>query len=173
VVPELPSEAATVLLGSNDAVGFFEPENQPVSVGDYAAALYAIVIDLLSDGVEYVVLMTAPRNYASQNPDVDLRLAAYREEVLQICSSDPMDGVLCGPDLYELLQPEHFASADVHPNAAGHLLIAEELYAVVPEPQRDVLLAAAILQLALLRALRGDKGISAVQPRYRHRHQAR
>lgn len=157
VVPKLPSKFTSVLLGTNDSVGFFEPGNQPVSILDYGDAIYDLAIQLLSDGSEHVVLMTAPHRYVLENPEVDFRLAGYRNEVLQLCDSEPTDKILCGPDLYQLLQPEHFEAGNIHPNAAGHRLIAEELYVIVPEPEHDLLVKMTILQLAVLRWWRSGR----------------
>jgi len=43
IAPNTPADIATIMLGTNDATGFFEPENQPVAPADYAAALEAII----------------------------------------------------------------------------------------------------------------------------------
>jgi hypothetical protein len=69
-------------------------------------------------------------------------LAGYREEIALICA-DTL-GVLCGPDLHELLDPAlDFSVGDIHPNAAGHAKIAAALADAIlslPEPGTGLLL---------------------------------
>jgi len=121
--PYLPVDIATVLLGTNDAVGFFEPV--PIEVPVYAAAMNEIVWNLLADRARWVILMTAP-DHDWADPAAVARLAGYRDEIRALCASHPR--VVCGPDLYELLDLElDFAPGDVHPNATGHARIASEL----------------------------------------------
>lgn len=122
-LPHLPSDVVTVLLGTNDASGFFEPV--PVEVPIYGAAMSEIVQNLRFFGARYVILMTAP-DYDWEDPARVERLAGYREEILDLCGSHPR--VRCGPDLHQRLDLDaHFEPGDVHPNAAGHAVIAEEL----------------------------------------------
>lgn len=136
--PHLPADVATVLLGTNDAVGYLEPE--PVGVEAYRAALNEIIWNLLLDGVDTVVLMTAPdRRWA--DPDVAARLGGYRERILAHCGEDPR--VVCGPDLHRALDVHaHFEPGNVHPNAAGHHVIADALVddirAVAPLRSRGI-----------------------------------
>jgi len=128
-VPALPAAFVTVLLGSNDAVGFLE--DAPVPVDRYAAALREIAANLHAEGAGEVVLMTPPRRPGAR-PEVATRLRGYRDEVLAICSDTA--GVVCGPDLYRLLDPDRdFAKRNVHPNANGHRLIAEALAETLKE----------------------------------------
>jgi lysophospholipase L1-like esterase len=96
-------------------------EEAPVPAATYLSAMSEIAKNLRQDGAVRVLMMTAPQNYAGRQPVSD-RLAAYRLGVLALCSgSDVID---CGPDLHELMQPEHF-SHSVHPTAAGHRAMAE------------------------------------------------
>jgi lysophospholipase L1-like esterase len=125
--PHLPTDVATVLLGTNDAVGYFEPV--PLEAPTYRAAMNEVVRNLLFFGVGRVVLLTAPDHDWDDSAPVQ-RLAAYREEILDLCFHHPR--VECGPDLHQLLDLEaHFEPDDVHPNAAGHATIAYELAEVV------------------------------------------
>ncbi|MEN8184194.1 MAG: SGNH/GDSL hydrolase family protein [Myxococcota bacterium] len=127
--PHLPSDLAVVLLGTNDASGFFEPI--PVEVPSYAAAMNEIVWNLLVAPTRHVILMTAP-DHDWEDPDRVARLAGYRDEILALCDSHPR--IACGPDLHQLLDlGVHFAPGDVHPNADGHATIATELAEVVTD----------------------------------------
>jgi hypothetical protein len=52
-------------------------------------------------------------------------LQAYRDIGVDICTNDP--DVLCGVDVFNLLDSSDFAGCDVHPNQQGHLKIANAL----------------------------------------------
>jgi hypothetical protein len=84
VVPQLPADVATVLLGTNDAVGFLEPDSIPVLPDAYEAAVNELVDSLLTGGVRSVILMT-PSKIA--NPPALLNLSAYRERLLSRCAA--------------------------------------------------------------------------------------
>lgn len=128
----------TLLLGTNDASGFLEPG--PVPVEEYEANLRSIIAALYEHGTLRVIVMTPPRNFAAWDNAAPDRLRGYRQAVLWLCSEGVAE---CGPDVHELLGPEHFAVGDVHPNGAGHALIAEAL----PEPDSGLLFAVALLTL--------------------------
>jgi len=147
-VPELPADVATLLLGTNDATAFFLPDRTPLD--DYEDFMREILDGLFGGGVASVVLMTAPAANVSEVA-VEL-LAGYRERVGQICQDTAF--VVCGPDLYALLDPAtDFAPGDVHPNAVGHAKIAGAVAASlrsIPEPGTGALLAVAVaLALAI------------------------
>lgn len=148
---QLPAEIVTILLGTNDALGFFEPE--VVSAQAYSDAISEIVDHLLADGAEQVMLMTPPQNF--QSLSAQFNLAAYRLEILALCGTDP--AVLCGPDLFSLLGAADFATGNLHPNAAGHQKIADALTPAIlaalaiPEPAPSALLAAGCAILGLAR----------------------
>ena len=134
-LPELPAETAIVLFGTNDAVGFGEPRIEPVEPDAYGAAIDELVTALLSGGVQTVILMAPPKfnSKGIPNPNFEppnVLLAQYREKVRARCNVE--DGVVCGPDLYELLDiATDFAPGDVHPNANGHEKIEAALYPFV------------------------------------------
>lgn len=123
-VPELPADFVTVMFGTNDSVGFFEPG--PIEPAAYRDALSELGRGLLAFDAGQVVLLTPPKRPCTSDRDVAERLRAYREIVLAACGS--LDDVVCGPDVFELLDTEDdFAGCDVHPNQRGHAAIAVEL----------------------------------------------
>jgi lysophospholipase L1-like esterase len=148
---ELPAELVTILLGTNDAIGFFEPA--PIEPSAYRSAIEELVLDLQDDGAGRILLMTPPPNPAFSH--LAGLLGAYRDEILALCAA-PGDAVLCGPDVFTLLTPEDFASGNSHPNAYGHAKIAAALHdailAAVPEPGAGALFASGLAALALRRA---------------------
>lgn len=148
--PELPADLAMLMLGWNDAVGFFLPER--TSVDAYETNMRAILDALFDEGVGRVVLMIPPIPDTSNSIAVNL-MTSYRASLYTICRSTI--GVLCGPDLQLLLDPVlHFEAGDVHPNGEGHALIAEALYEkllAIPEPSTGVLVALGLAGLASCR----------------------
>ena len=155
-VPELPADLVTILLGTNDAMGFFEPA--PVDPEVYGDAIEELVFGLLADGANQVLLMTPPSNFSSIG--AQLNLIDYREEIFAICGA--IDGAVCGPDVFTLLGTGDFESGNVHPNAAGHQKLADALQiavqAVVPEPATGALVALGLLSLAAGRGVRRRTG---------------
>jgi lysophospholipase L1-like esterase len=152
-VPLLPDDLVVVLLGSNDAIGWFEPA--PVSADAYRAAMEEIAGNLLADGAGQVLLMTPPPNFG--DIFANNLLGLYRDEILAMCGASG-DAVLCGPDLYTLLTPSDFGLGQIHPNGAGEAKIAGALHdsltaIVVPEPGSGVLLALGLAPLGRLRRL--------------------
>lgn len=119
VRPNLPADVVTVMLGTNDATGFFEPA--PISPDEYRANLANLVTNLLNDGAGQVMLMPPPPMCESTNADVVMRLEAYRTIVGSMCTT--CEGVVCGPDVYTLLNEDDFKGCDVHPNGLGHLTL--------------------------------------------------
>jgi len=127
---ELPADIVTVMLGTNDALFTW------ISDQDYASNLEEIVAALLDEGAGTVVLMTPPDHPDPQDWQGPYRLRLLGTRVRMICESMP--GVVCGPDVYELLSdPSYFSRVagefNVHPNAAGHALIAEHLHDLIVE----------------------------------------
>lgn len=131
-LPALPADLVTVLLGTNDALGF--QETQPVPIATYRAAIAELVAQLLLDGASQVMLLTPPPNFRSLFPHS--RVIGYRAEILALCGV-PGDAILCGPDVFALLGPEDFGNS-IHPNGPGNAKIAAALHdavtGVVPEP---------------------------------------
>ena len=136
--PELPADIATVLLGTNDALGFFLDVPTPLS--DFEDLMREVVDGLFTGGVSNVILMAPPAANVATAPAT--LLAGYREEIGVICGDT--FGVTCGPNLHELLDPTlDFEAGDVHPNASGHAKIAAALaesILAVPEPSTGLLL---------------------------------
>ena len=150
-----PGGTASVLIGTNDALGTFGIR-PPTDPADYRANLELAAERLLTQaGCSRVVLMTAPRNFAF-GADVASRLQGYRSEVLDLCAVEP--GVECGPDLWALLGPADFAPGNIHPNGSGHAKIAAALLPVlvpaVPVPLSVGAALAALLLLSGFRRLR-------------------
>jgi lysophospholipase L1-like esterase len=146
-LPTLPADLVTVLLGTNDAIGFFEPGI--VAVADYRDAILEIATSLLLDGADQVMLMTPPPNF--KDPLAAAYLVGYRAQVLDICGA-PGDAILCGPDVYALLGPSDFGNS-VHPNGAGSAKIASALdpaiRSAVPEPGSAALVLLGLAALTL------------------------
>lgn len=128
VVPNLPTDLAVILLGTNDAHGYHAPFPTPVEW--YRASLIALVAALLEGGSGQVMLMTpppAPPFAVTQERWIFRNLNAYRTEVLEICSETR--GVICGPDLFRLLKSHRdFDRENFHPHSAGHERIARALF---------------------------------------------
>jgi lysophospholipase L1-like esterase len=155
-LPHLPAEIVSIMLGTNDAIGFFEP--QPVPVVAYRLALDEIVSNVFAAGADVVILMTPP-DHIWPDPAACDRLTGYRDEVVDICSKT--SGVVCGPDVFTLLDPDLDFEGGVHPNAYGHAMIAQSLYqtiVAIPEPGPGLLGTCALAMLALLR---GERARSA------------
>ena len=137
--PLLPADVVVLMLGTNDAIGFFEP--MPVERDVYSAAMQEIVSNVLAHGGSQVALMIPPMHPSSA--DANVRLMGYRQALLEICRAE--DQATCGPDLSSLLGSQDFSRGNLHPNAMGHFRIGEALAPVVrslavPEPTTRVLL---------------------------------
>ena len=149
--PQLPAALVTILLGTNDAIGF--EESARTDPWAYTVAIAELSGNLLADGAAQVMLMTPPPNFAGRGAARSL-LARYRNAIIALCGS-PGDAVVCGPDVYALLDPEDFAAGDIHPNESGQAKIADALHdavlAAIPEPASAPLLVSALAALALRR----------------------
>jgi lysophospholipase L1-like esterase len=146
--PELPADLATLMLGTNDALSLFLTE--PTAVDDYESFLREIIAGLFDGGMDTVVLMAPPRSNTA-NAQADALLASYGDRVETICSDT--GGVVCGPDLFDLLDPAtDFAANDVHPNGLGHQKIATalaETIQAIPEPGTFLLVAYGLVALGI------------------------
>ena len=145
--PNLPADLVVIMLGTNDAIGFFEPA--PLTSSEYRSALEELVAGLLFDGAAKVMLATPPPDfvYVGAMPT----LFSYAAEILALCGASG-DAVLCGPDILNLLQFEDFQTGEIHPNASGHAKIADAMYAsilqAIPEPGTGAMLGLGLLALA-------------------------
>lgn len=148
--PLLPADVVTILLGTNDALGFDLTWPVPVPVEEFVANMDELIGALLADGAQHVILLTAPRFFGGDEA-TQARLADYANAIPVFCDDI---SVHCGPDLHALLDLEDFAENDIHPNASGHAKIAEELVdrivMVVPEPSANALALTTLLGVAVL-----------------------
>lgn len=146
--PELPADVATLMLGTNDAVGLFL--DQPTSVDDWDGYMREVLDGLFDGGAGTVLLMSSPD--ANLSDDAASLILGYRDRIDTICGE--IADVVCGPDLATLLDPDtDFAAQDVHPNASGHAKIADAVIASlreIPEPSTGWLLGLGLLGAALL-----------------------
>ena len=132
---ELQPRVVVVLLGSNDASVFYR-----IPVDEYIENLEMIVDALFEDGVETVLLMTAPRLFTRPRvftlaPPTEVldRLEQYAYALSWFCAP-PDDGIECGPDLFTMLEEPDFEDG-LHPNAMGHERIADALLPFLAEPE--------------------------------------
>jgi lysophospholipase L1-like esterase len=128
----MPARIASLLVGSNDAVGFLESRRIPPE--EYGAIILRLAERLAGLGAERVILMTPPPIHY---PKATEFLIAYRDRILSLCWAK--EWLVCGPDLYELLDRDtDFEEDNVHPNAGGHGKIAEALARTIlslPDPE--------------------------------------
>lgn len=161
--PNLPADLVVVMLGTNDAIGLFEPA--PLTSEEYRAALEELAMGLLHDGAGRVLLATPPPDFVV--PYTEFTLIAYAGQVLDLCGA-PGDAILCGPDVFNLLQFEDFASGDIHPNGAGHAKIADAMYSsillAIPEPGTGAMLGLALLLLGRMRRSTPPRALRVVSP---------
>jgi len=152
-VPNLPADVVLIMLGTNDAFGWFEPS--PIYPDLYLENLDAMVTRILDLGAGQIVLVKPPPLLAFDETGQN-RLRSYGPEIDRLCAL--MTNVVCGPDLTSLLTPDDFESDDPHPNAAGHDKIAwavSETIAFVPEPSAALLMGLGLAALSLRRRAMG------------------
>ncbi len=141
---------ATVMLGTNDAIGFLVPVTPPA---DYMLNIVSLTETLIADGASLVMLLSAPPMPAL-GVEFDVahaRLLSYRDLLFDYCGST--SGVSCGPDAFTLLDRESDFSGEIHLNASGHAKLAGALHQSIlsiPEPPILGLLGVGLFWLALL-----------------------
>jgi lysophospholipase L1-like esterase len=132
------SAIVSILLGTNDAIGFLL--EQSTDPGAYRLLLEGLIDRIVADGPSEVILMAPP--LTPTLTVANTLLTAYHTQILDLCAA--RDVITCGPDLFELLDPQlDFAGSDIHPTVAGHGKIAEALAETVlgiPEPSTGLLL---------------------------------
>jgi len=153
--PNLPTDIVVILLGVNDAIGFFEVA--PTTPDAYAANLGKLIGRVTSRGAEKVILATPTPLFAFDEIIRD-RLSQYSEAIHALCMMHV--DVVCGPDLLSILTPEDFeGGVDIHPNAHGHERIASALaesITSVPEPSVALCLALGLAALSFSRKPRSS-----------------
>ena len=123
-----PGDTVSIMLGTNDAsVG--------LPVASYQTNLAAL-LTLLPNGVDVILLEPTP-NFV--NAQAESMLAGYRDALRTL-----------GPDVVAMpLLPEHFATGDLHPNGAGHALIAALLLPEVSLELQMILVLVCIIVVYL------------------------
>jgi lysophospholipase L1-like esterase len=119
--PHMPADFAIIMLGANDATGFFEPD--PIEPREYRTNLEKLIARTSSD-VTRVVLLT-PTLDPKADAAVRKRLESYRSAVQDLCSS--LDRVLCGPDIQLTVAGPSQDLEGLHPSGLGHRSIAQQL----------------------------------------------
>jgi len=119
--PLMPADVAIIMLGANDATGYYEPD--PVEPPEYRENLEQLVRVALSDA-KRVVLLT-PTLDPRATGEVRRRLVGYRSAVLETCQTS--DCVSCGPDLQRTVSGPAEGLSGLHPDESGHRRIAQQL----------------------------------------------
>jgi lysophospholipase L1-like esterase len=118
--PHMPADLAFIMLGANDAMGFFE--TNPIEPPEYRENLERLIRRLSSDTAR-IVLVTPTLNPGARE-EVRKRLERYRSVVLELCNS--LDRVLCGPDIQKTVSGPSEGLAGLHPSEEGHRRIAQQ-----------------------------------------------
>jgi lysophospholipase L1-like esterase len=151
-VPSLPSEIVLIMLGVNDAIGFFEPIPTLPSV--YSENLDEMIHRIFDLGANQVILVK-PTPLFAFDASVQNRLKDYGSVIDSLCATTA--DVICGPDLLTLLTRNDFERDDLHPNPTGHEKIAMALadgITSVPEPSAAVLTGMGLAVLGVRRRRR-------------------
>ena len=124
IAPLPGGHVATLMLGGNDSVGFFD--EAAVDAERYRDQMAEILVSLLSL-YQRVVLMTAPVPFVWDEMPWALRFSEYAVQVHLLCTA--FERVDCGPDLFEEMGAADYADdpLDVHPSQAGHERISRLL----------------------------------------------
>jgi hypothetical protein len=134
--PPVPSsDIVVILLGANDAVGFFEED--PTPPPEYQANMELLIDFFEADGSR--VLTVAPSTWPGLSRANRQRLI----DCQMIC-----EVLGCLPALEEEFFPTF---GNPHPSPAGHAELAERVLAVIPEPSPVLLVGAGLALLGLRR----------------------
>jgi lysophospholipase L1-like esterase len=170
LAPELPADIVSIMLGTNDALGFWI--GAPATEEIYRNALTALIDETLEFGANTILLATPPP-FPGDRPEGNALLRDYRAVVIDLCST--LEGVVCGPDINSLLDAEaHFNGDNIHPNSLGHAAIADAFYDSVlsiPEPGTGVFVTfgVAVLTLKRRRSRLRSRPLSRQPTRSEHR----
>lgn len=126
--PQLPAKLVTLMLGTNDSVGFMMAS--PITPEEYKVNLYNIVNNLLSAGAEKVLIMIPPKRLIDSD-EVNNRILDYAKIIFELVATN--DFVYLGPVFYTELKTRHFDRVkygngmllDIHPNQQGYAAMAE------------------------------------------------
>ncbi len=121
-----PSRIVVIYLGTNDAVGFFEPAGV-VTAEEYEAHLLDIVRTLVRHKVKYLVLVTPPIPRVWQGTPEGELMREYRQAIVRICKRFGRNEELCFLDLQTRYPDSQWLEGVVHPTLAGHEFIAGEV----------------------------------------------
>lgn len=146
-----PGQSLYIQVGSNDVLNF--------GWEDYEGCMLFIVTRALALGIEKVVIVSSPQNFAwvetppmhaavnavlDYEADIDADICARSEEVDCIPAFDFLNGA------------QYYQSDGLHLSAEGH----EAIVTYVPEPSEPALLAAGLLLLPALQRAARRRGTS-------------
>lgn len=123
--PELSTHVVVILLGANDATGFFEAA--PATGLQYLFNLRLIIAGLAYRS-SWIILLQPAQLY-SQSTTIQDRITEYGGWVEFACAEAP--NVICGPDLKAVLNVSDFPQGSVHPSPDGHTKIADAVEAAI------------------------------------------
>jgi len=120
-VPNLNSMIVYIMLGTEDAINLVSEESYRFNIH--------ILLNELNEKTFRIVLLTPVQNYSS-SVNVQLKLQAYRDILLEICDNPASNfdytQISC-IDTYSLLTQNDFSNGEKYPNAAGHAKIANAI----------------------------------------------
>ncbi len=120
------SDIVVILLGTNDALGFGEPNDASVPPAEFEENLLEIVETLLRNGVEDVVVLISAMPPYWRGTEKGRLISAYSELTPAVCRQT---GSTC-VDL-SVGMPEAGYVEWIHPTVVGHAHIAERLLATL------------------------------------------
>jgi len=143
---DLAGEDLLIMLGTVEASSTNTPADE------FEATMRAVVAEGWSRGARRIILMEPLRRLWDHE---NARLFGYMAAQEAICAT--VAGVICGPGLFDLLDPTLHTYDGKHPNWAGDHIIADAVVALLATPEPGT---------ALLVAL-GLAGLGSVAPRRR------